>query len=111
MSYPLVPDVERARKALRLLVTIAGVSRREVRRRLLMVNGGTDVTRLLSGDLDLKIRHVLDICGVLGLHPGEFFSITYPRPSEPTAFLLKVRAVFHSIRATSPPDDGPKAGA
>jgi hypothetical protein len=74
-------------------------------------NSGTDVTRLLSGDLDLKIRNVLDVCGVLGLHPGEFFAIAYPRPPERTAFLLKIRAVFHSIRAASPPDDRPKPSA
>jgi hypothetical protein len=110
MSHPKNPEVERAHKALRLLVTIAGLSRREVRRRLLKVNSGADVSRLLSGNLDLKIRHVLDICGVLGLHPGEFFAIAYPKPPESTAFLLKVRAAVNSIRAASAGQDGPKAG-
>src|ERR1700753_644656 len=76
-------SVERARAILRVLVGMSGISRREVRRRLAALGSGTDVTRLLGGTLDLKLRHIVDILDVIEVHPLEFFQMTFPPPETP----------------------------
>jgi hypothetical protein len=103
--------IERAREVLRVLVSLSDVSQREVKRRLVEAKSGADVSRLLRGPLDPKLRHVLDICCILGIHHGEFFGITYPRPAEPSALLLMVREVLAPRNATpAVHDGGPQAG-
>src|SRR5258708_30334489 len=75
-------DVARARRILEELIGLAGMSKRELDRRLLEEESGTDVTRLLAGKLDLKLRHVLEICRVIGLSPHVFFNLLLePEPS------------------------------
>jgi transcriptional regulator with XRE-family HTH domain len=82
--------VERAREVLRHLIELSGLSQREVERRLVERGSGTDVTRLLSGRLDLKLRHVLDISTVLGIHPLEFFRMVFREPEQRSPFLRKL---------------------
>ena len=100
-------DIGKAREVLRILVSLSDLSQREVRRRLVKAKSGADVSRLLQGPLDLKLRHVLDICRILGMHHGEFFAITYPRPAQPSPLLLLARQILVS-RGASPAvsDDG-----
>jgi hypothetical protein len=70
-------ELDRARKLLRVLISFSGLSRREVQRRLLEQGGGTDLSRLLSGKLDLKLRHILDILSVIEVAPIEFFQMLF----------------------------------
>ena len=70
-------EVERARATLRTLVDLSGMSRREVRRRLAAQGSGINLAGLLSGRLDLKLRHVIDLGRVLGVEPGEFFRLVF----------------------------------
>jgi hypothetical protein len=70
-------EVERARSTLRDLVELSGMSRREVRRCLVAQGSGMNLAGLLSGRLDLKLRHVLDLSRVLGVEPGEFFRLVF----------------------------------
>jgi hypothetical protein len=74
---------ERARGILRVLVGMSGLSRREVRRRLVDQESGTDVSRLLGGGLDLKLRNILDVLEVIEVHPHEFFQMVFPPPADP----------------------------
>ncbi len=76
-------EIERARKVLRVLVGLSGLSRREVQRRLQRQGSITDVTRLLRGKLDLKLRHILDIIGIIDVQAFEFFQIAFPPPASP----------------------------
>jgi hypothetical protein len=70
-------EVERVRATLRTLVDLSGMSRREVRRRLAAAGSGMNLAGLLSGRLDLKLRHVVDLGRVLGVEPGEFFRLVF----------------------------------
>jgi len=74
------------RESLILLIEFSGMSRREVERRLCERGCGTDIGRLRSGRLDLKMQHVLAICRVIDLDPLEFVQIvlkTWPAQSTP----------------------------
>jgi hypothetical protein len=91
--------VERARVALRHLIELSGLSRREVEKRLLDLGCGTDLGRLLvSGRLDLKLRHILDILRVIEVYPLEFFSMICERPRERSPLLGRLEAIVFPTR-------------
>jgi hypothetical protein len=90
-------EVERAREILGDLIDLSGMSRREVERRLAEEDSGTDVTRVLSGKLDLKLRHILDICRMIGIYPLVFFNMLLKEP-EPSPLMQKLETVLDSGR-------------
>jgi hypothetical protein len=67
------------------------MSRREVKERLSRQGATTDLARVLSGRLDLKVRHVIEINRALGIHPMEFFRIVFKEPAEPSPLQQKLR--------------------
>lgn len=88
-------EVDRMREALDQLIEFSGMSRRVVERRLLMNDCGTDLNRLLSGKLDLKMRHVLAICRVIELEPLEFLQIALkPNPAQRSPLLRRLEALL-----------------
>jgi hypothetical protein len=36
------------------------------------------LSRLFAGVMELRVQHILDICGVISFAPGEFFRAAYP---------------------------------
>jgi hypothetical protein len=82
--------VDRTRRILLQLVSLSGLSRREIQRRLDRQGATVDVTRILRGDLDLKVRHLLAILGVLEIQPLDFFQLVFPTPSQPRSPLLQL---------------------
>jgi len=69
------------REALRQAIHAKGLSLREVEQRLGL---GKDYLRhLLSGRVDLKVKHALGVLEVLSLDPGTFFGEVYPPPARP----------------------------
>jgi hypothetical protein len=87
-------EVTRAREALRSLIDLSGMSRREIENRLSLQGSGVDLTRLLAGRFEIKLRHILDITKVIGLHPLEFFRLIFQEPEERSPLLQRVEAVF-----------------
>jgi len=85
--------VERARVILRQLIEFSGLSRREVEKRLVSLGCGTDLGRLLSGRLDLKLGHILDILRVIEIYPLEFFRMVCERPRERSPLLARLEAI------------------
>lgn len=87
-------EVIRARGTLSHLIELSGLSRREVERRLLEQGCGTDLGRLLSGRLDLKLRHIVDICRVIGIFPLEFFQIVLKDSEQRSPLLQRLEALI-----------------
>ncbi|HEX5718601.1 MAG TPA: hypothetical protein VF179_20745 [Thermoanaerobaculia bacterium] len=69
-------EVRRAAKLLEALIQATGVSSEEMEKRLDASPGY--VRRLLSGALELKLRHILAILRVLEIEPALFFQTLYP---------------------------------
>ncbi|HXO43211.1 MAG TPA: hypothetical protein VN999_17305 [Thermoanaerobaculia bacterium] len=91
--------VERARVILLHLIELSGLSRREVERRLLSLGRGMDLGRLLvSGKLDLKLGHILDILCVIEVYPLEFFRMVWERPRERSPLLARLEAIVLPTR-------------
>jgi hypothetical protein len=86
-------EVERTRETLSHFIELSGLSRREVEKRLLDEGCGTDLGRLLSGRLDLKLRHILDICRVIGLYPQELFRIVFKDTDQRSPLIQQLDAL------------------
>lgn len=70
---------------------MSGVSNREIERRLRLSNGY--LTRLLNGQVELRVAFVLNVCRVIGLPVGAFFKALYP--SEGASPLTRGLAQLH----------------
>lgn len=75
--------VDRILRMLRMSIRLLGLSNREIERRL----GWTPsyMTRILKGNIELKVEHLVAIAGALGLSPREFFLFAFPDRGEPAS--------------------------
>ncbi len=71
------PEVIRVTELLKTAIRIAGVSHREIEKRLGQSPGY--LSRLFAGTIELKFRHILEIVKVIQIDPAEFFQLAYPR--------------------------------
>ena len=90
---PWSPSVDQARETLLTLIRIAGLNPSKVSDRLKKQNRSTDTARVLlsKGVLELKLRHVVDICAILEIEPLEFFEMVYKEPKRPSPLVQRLR--------------------
>jgi hypothetical protein len=69
-------EVGRVTAALRTAIRLSSVSHRHIERELHMSTGY--LTRILAGQVQLRIKHVLSVCEVIGLPAGSFFAALHP---------------------------------
>lgn len=69
-------EIARIAAALRTAIRLSGISHRQVERELGLSTGY--LTRILAGQVELRVRHVLDVCRVIGLSPDRFFGALFP---------------------------------
>ena len=111
LAQRIAGELGRMRQALANLIEFSGMSRRQVERRLLENDCGTDLGRLLSGRLDLKMKHLLALCRVLELEPVEFVEIALKsRPGQRSPLLRRIEALLPEGRTVAaPPTPAPRA--
>jgi hypothetical protein len=73
-------EVRRALKLLETLMTISGLNRQDLDRRL--GQGRGYASQLLTGRVELKYRHILAFLAVVDVEPGMFFRVLFPDPIE-----------------------------
>jgi len=73
-------EVIRLTNLLAAAIKFSNVTQREVERKLGLSSGS--LSRLFSGGIELKVKHILDICGVIGFPPERFFQAAYPAHKE-----------------------------
>ena len=69
-------EVHRVTAALRSAIRLSGVSHRHIERTLYLSTGY--LTRILAGQVELRMRLVLGVCRVIGVPPGNFFAALFP---------------------------------
>jgi len=74
-------EIARIAAALRTAIRLSGISHRQVERELGLSTGY--LTRILAGQVELRVRHVLDVCRVIGLPPDRFFAALFPPQDGP----------------------------
>lgn len=88
--------IHRLRTALRLL----GFTNREIERRL----GYTPsyLTRLFSGQIELRFEHIVDIVAAMGMTAEEFFHFAYPpRTGERSEPAVQLNEILEELRPSS----------
>lgn len=73
-------EVVRLTNLLSAAIKFSNITQREVERQLHLSSGS--LSRLFSGGIELKVKHVLDICEVIGFPPARFFQAAYPAREE-----------------------------
>jgi len=91
-------EVRRAAKLLEALIQVTGVSPEELEKRLEASPGY--VGRLLSGRVELKLRHILAILRILEIEPTLFFQALYPEAG-PAGGTVQIEAVRQRLEALS----------
>ena len=104
-------EVARISELLKTAIRMSGASNREIERRL-GLSGGY-LSRLFSGGIELKVKHILDISEVIQLDPGEFLQIVFPPHRElrsPTGKkLLDLVTRIQGVEAPAPSQPQPQA--
>jgi len=107
----MAPETEHMLTALKTSMRILGWNNRDVERALGVSQ--SYVSRLLTGRLELRFQHVVDIARVLGLAPEEMIYFAYPALRKPpTEAAQRLRSlVGQSIGASLPLAPAPPSPA
>ena len=60
------------------------------------------MSRLLSGGIELKIKHVQEICGVIGFPPARFFHAAYPTADEGSNESARLQRLLEQLHPAEP---------
>jgi len=108
-------EVVRLTNLLSAAVKFSNVTQREVERKLGLSSGS--LSRLFSGGIELKIKHVLDVCEVIGFPPSRFFRAAYPQRDEESGDAWRLQRLLEQLHpgkdrepaAHEEPDEAPLA--
>src|ERR1700759_3763331 len=103
-------EVRRATKLLETVMQAAGLTRKDLDQRL--GAGPGYVSQVLTGRMELKLRHILAILRALDVEPSLFFQTLYPdaRPSTDQAVMEEFLKRFQKLgfgTGTAPPPPPP----
>src|SRR5262245_16702872 len=88
-------EVVRLTNLLSAAVKFSNVTQREVERKLGLSSGS--LSRLFSGGIELKIKHVLDVCEVIGFPPSRFFRAAYPQRDEESGDAWRLQRLLEQL--------------
>lgn len=88
-------EVARLTNLLSAAVKFSNVTQREVERKLGLSSGS--LSRLFSGGIELKIKHILDVCQVIGFPPSRFFRAAYPHREEDTGESWRLQRLLEQL--------------
>jgi len=92
-------EVDRLLELLRTVIKISGFQVSEIERRIGQSAGY--LSRLRSGAIEVKLRHIYDILTAIELHPAEFFRLGYPQePAHPSPTGRKLRAFVTTLQGS-----------
>lgn len=88
-------EVARLTNLLSAAVKFSNVTQREVERKLGLSSGS--LSRLFSGGIELKIKHILDVCHVIGFPPARFFRAAYPHREEDSGEAWRLQRLLEQL--------------
>src|SRR5687768_7927372 len=102
-------ETQRLLQVLRVAMRILDVSNRDIEKALGLSYGY--LSRLFSGSIELKVEHIFQILGVLGLTPAEYFHFAYPRKtSPPSEAAMRIRSILDGFGPITPEEPPPAGG-
>jgi transcriptional regulator with XRE-family HTH domain len=107
MGYTKKDEIERIIRLLRTAMRLLGFTNREIERRLEYTP--SYLTRLFSGQIELRFEHVVDIVHAMEMTVEEFFRFAYPeREQKPSEASVRLDAMLEEMRPTPPPPENPR---
>ena len=102
-------EVVRLTNLLSAAVKFSNITQREVERKLGLSSGS--LSRLFSGGIELKIKHILDVCEVIGFPPSRFFRAAYPQRDEDSGDAWRLQRLLEQLHPgkDQPDKDKPPA--
>ena len=99
-------EVVRLTNLLAAAVKFSNTTQREVERKLGLSSGS--LSRLFSGGIELKVKHILDVCEVIGFSPSRFWNAAYPQREEESGDAWRLQRLLEQLhpakdRETSSP--------
>jgi hypothetical protein len=91
-SSSMESETEHMLTAMKTAMRILGYKNRHFERQLEL--SSSYMTRLFSGQIELKFRHIVDLAQVMGLETGEFLRFAYPNLPPPTEAALRLRSLI-----------------
>ena len=88
-------EVLRLTNLLSAAVKFSNITQREVERKLGLSSGS--LSRLFSGGIELKIKHILDICEVIGFPPARFFHAAYPQREDESGEAWRLQRLLEQL--------------
>lgn len=88
-------EVVRLTNLLSAAVKFSNVTQREVERKLGLSSGS--LSRLFSGGIELKIKHIIDVCDVIGFPPSRFFRAAYPQHDEESGDAWRLQRLLEQL--------------
>jgi|SRR5215210_6601271 len=108
-------EVVRLTNLLAAAVKFSNTTQREVERKLGLSSGS--LSRLFSGGIELKVKHILDVCQVIGFSPSRFWNAAYPQRDEESGDAWRLQRLLEQLHPAKdrereapgppPPDEAP----
>jgi transcriptional regulator with XRE-family HTH domain len=95
-------EVTRITNMLSSAIKFSGWKQRDIEKTLGWSSGS--MSRLLSGGIELKIKHVLEICSVIGFPPARFFHATYPDAEQGGQDAARLQRLLEQLHPLSEPE-------
>jgi transcriptional regulator with XRE-family HTH domain len=93
----LDPEAQRVINVLKQLIRASGLRNRDIERRLGV--SASYLSRLFTGNIELRFDHIVNIGQALGLEVGEVFRFVYPYPKDPpSASAVRLREILSCLQ-------------
>jgi len=116
MSKNADAEVRRLTNLLASAIKFSNWKQRDIEKTLGWSSGS--MSRLLSGGIELKAKHVTEICEVIGLPPARFFHAAYPAAEGGDSSVERLQSVLSQMHPVlqeelepAPPPPAPAAPA
>jgi hypothetical protein len=103
----MLPEEKHVLSVLKTTMRVLGFSNRDLERELKL--SGSYLSRLFSGDIDLRFSHILDLSRAMGLAPEEVLLLAYPPIEGPKSPAAQRLAAFLERRQVPPEGPAPAA--
>jgi len=90
-------EVRQLTEVLATVVRVAGRTRQSLEGQIGLSSGY--LSKILGGTVDLRARHILSIVEAVGMDPGDFFRLAFPRRQSPTESGKTARRLIEDVQA------------
>jgi transcriptional regulator with XRE-family HTH domain len=97
-------EVVRLTNLLAAAVKFSNTTQREVERKLGLSSGS--LSRLFSGGIELKVKHILDVCEVIGFPAARFFHAAYPQREEESGDAWRLQRLLEQLHPAKDREPG-----